>query len=41
MQGSWLPDALTRAGVWREVADHEDLSGRPRVVTARRASRDR
>lgn len=39
VQGEWLPQALRRAGVWQEVADHEDLAGRPRVVTARRAPR--
>ncbi|HET8601045.1 MAG TPA: peptide chain release factor N(5)-glutamine methyltransferase [Segeticoccus sp.] len=40
VQGTWLPDALERAGVWREVADHKDLTGRPRVVTAHRVPRD-
>ncbi|MFC6705804.1 peptide chain release factor N(5)-glutamine methyltransferase [Flexivirga alba] len=32
-QGDSLPNALTRAG-WSDVADHQDLAGRPRAVTA-------
>jgi release factor glutamine methyltransferase len=39
VQCEWLPQALRRAGVWQEVGDHEDLTGRPRVVTAARAPR--
>lgn len=35
-QGDSLPDSLTRAG-WSDVADHRDLTDRPRAVTARRA----
>lgn len=34
--GRSLPERLQRTGVWREVADHLDLAGRPRFVTARR-----
>jgi release factor glutamine methyltransferase len=34
--GALLPDALLRAGCWSSVADHVDLGGRPRFVTARR-----
>lgn len=34
-QGDSLPAALERAG-WADVADHDDLAGRPRAVTARR-----
>jgi release factor glutamine methyltransferase len=34
--GALLPDTLRRAGCWSSVADHVDLSGRPRFVTARR-----
>ncbi|HYN29683.1 MAG TPA: peptide chain release factor N(5)-glutamine methyltransferase [Dermatophilaceae bacterium] len=36
-QGRTLPAALRRAGGWREVADREDLTGRPRAVLATRA----
>ena len=36
-QGSTLPARLERTGQWVEVADHDDLTGRPRVTTARRA----
>jgi release factor glutamine methyltransferase len=36
-QGETLPRALQRTGVWTEVADHDDLTGRPRATTARRA----
>lgn len=34
-QGDSLPAALDREG-WADVADHEDLAGRPRAVTARK-----
>lgn len=37
-QGETLPAALRAAG-WTDVADHPDLSGRPRAVTGRRADR--
>lgn len=36
-QGESLPRALGATGRWDEVADHPDLSGRARTVTARRA----
>ncbi|WP_323096755.1 HemK/PrmC family methyltransferase [Intrasporangium sp. YIM S08009] len=36
-QGRSLPARLARTGLWVEVADHDDLTGRPRVTTARRA----
>ncbi|SDO66128.1 release factor glutamine methyltransferase [Pedococcus dokdonensis] len=36
-QGVSLPRALERTGVWADVADHDDLTGRPRATTARRA----
>ena len=36
-QGSSLPAALRRTGAWTDVTDHDDLAGRPRVTTARRA----
>ena len=36
-QGESLPRRLAATGDWVEVADHHDLSGRPRVTTARRA----
>ena len=36
-QGRSLPARLERTGLWAEVADHDDLTGRPRVTTARRA----
>lgn len=36
-QGRTLPRALASTGEWRDVVDHPDLSGRPRVTTARRA----
>ena len=38
-QGESLPRRLAATGGWRDVADHLDLAGRPRVTTARRASR--
>jgi release factor glutamine methyltransferase len=34
VQGETLPRALAAAGEWAEVADHPDLSGRPRATTA-------
>jgi release factor glutamine methyltransferase len=33
-QGVSLPTALRRTGEWRDVADHDDLTGRPRATTA-------
>jgi release factor glutamine methyltransferase len=36
-QGESLPRRLLRTGDWTNVQDHEDLAGRPRVTTARRA----
>jgi release factor glutamine methyltransferase len=33
--GEAAPELLRAAGGWSEVADHEDLTGRPRFVTAR------
>lgn len=35
-QGVSLPRALERTGEWTDVADHDDLAGRPRATTARR-----
>ncbi|MDN5796163.1 MAG: peptide chain release factor N(5)-glutamine methyltransferase [Intrasporangium sp.] len=40
-QGGSLPAALTSAGAWTEVGDHLDLCARPRVTSARTASRGR
>jgi release factor glutamine methyltransferase len=37
-QGQALPSALLRTGRWVDVVDHDDLTGRPRAVTARRAA---
>ncbi len=37
LQGESAPAVFTAAGTWCEVRDHEDLSGRPRHVTARLA----
>jgi release factor glutamine methyltransferase len=34
-QGESLPRRLVATGRWTDVADHQDLSGRPRVTTAR------
>ena len=34
VQGDSLQAALAATGFWRHVADHEDLNGRPRAVTA-------
>lgn len=39
VQGRSVPATLREAGSWVEVADHPDLSGRPRYATARRAAR--
>jgi release factor glutamine methyltransferase len=36
-QGDTAPVVFTRTGRWTEVADHLDLAGRPRYVTARLA----
>jgi release factor glutamine methyltransferase len=36
VQGTTAPDVFRSAGRWSDVADHRDLSGRPRFVTARR-----
>ena len=36
-QGESLPAALARTGLWRDIADHEDLSARPRATVAVRA----
>ncbi len=36
-QGDTLPQALRATGAWAEVADHVDLSGRPRTTVAVRA----
>ncbi|MGL5851738.1 MAG: peptide chain release factor N(5)-glutamine methyltransferase [Phycicoccus sp.] len=38
-QGDALPDALRAAGEWADVADHDDLAGRPRAVVAVRRDR--
>ncbi|GAA4400600.1 peptide chain release factor N(5)-glutamine methyltransferase [Fodinibacter luteus] len=35
-QGRSLPEALRRTGAWTEVADHDDLAGRPRTTVALR-----
>jgi release factor glutamine methyltransferase len=37
VQGDSLAAALRGAGLWQDVEDHRDLSGRPRAVTAARA----
>nr|WP_223128590.1 peptide chain release factor N(5)-glutamine methyltransferase [Terrabacter sp. MAHUQ-38] len=37
-QGESLPRRLAATGEWRDVVDHPDLTGRPRVTTARRTS---
>jgi len=34
--GQAVPDLLRAAGVFGEIADHDDLTGRPRFATARR-----
>lgn len=33
-QGESLPAALDRTGLWRDIADHKDLTGRPRATVA-------
>ncbi|NED98116.1 peptide chain release factor N(5)-glutamine methyltransferase [Phytoactinopolyspora alkaliphila] len=38
VQGTAAPEVFARTGRWADVADHQDLNGRPRFVTARRAS---
>jgi release factor glutamine methyltransferase len=38
VQGDSLPAALIATGDWTDVEDHDDLAGRPRAVTARRAA---
>jgi release factor glutamine methyltransferase len=38
-QGVQAPAVFAAAGAWRDVRDHQDLSGRPRFVSARRAHR--
>ena len=35
VQGTAAPDVFSRAGIWTEVRDHVDLSGRARYLTAR------
>ncbi|MGN6636025.1 MAG: peptide chain release factor N(5)-glutamine methyltransferase [Oryzihumus sp.] len=37
LQGESAPAVFTAAARWTDVADHPDLAGRPRYVTARRA----
>jgi len=37
-QGVTLPHALRATGAWDEVADHDDLSGRPRTTVAVRGN---
>jgi release factor glutamine methyltransferase len=34
VQGTVLPEALLAQGLWREVDDHPDLAGKPRVTRA-------
>jgi release factor glutamine methyltransferase len=36
-QGESLPRRMRATGEWTDVADHDDLAGRPRVTTARRS----
>ena len=36
-QGTAAPHVFAASGPWMEVVDHDDLAGRPRFVTARRA----
>ena len=36
VQGPAILRALAATGSWRDAADHADLTGRPRVVVARR-----
>ncbi len=40
-QGRAVPDLLRRAGGWREVLDHPDLTGRARFSTARKEGQPR
>ena len=35
-QGDSLPAQLRQTGAWRNIADHADLTGRPRTTVARR-----
>ncbi len=37
-QGVSLPSRLSTTGRWTDVSDHADLTGRPRVTSARRAA---
>lgn len=37
VQGESAPGVLAASGRWREIADHRDLAGRPRYLTARLA----
>lgn len=41
VQGESAPKVFTETGQWDDVADHADLNGRPRYVTARRTGRSR
>jgi release factor glutamine methyltransferase len=34
VQGDALTAALAATGMWQDIADHEDLNGRPRALTA-------
>jgi release factor glutamine methyltransferase len=38
VQGDSVQSALATTGLWQQVRDHDDLNGRPRAVTAVRAS---
>lgn len=38
VQGEAAPEVFRRHGAWTDVADHLDLAGRPRYVTARRVA---
>ncbi|MEO7131211.1 MAG: peptide chain release factor N(5)-glutamine methyltransferase [Dermatophilaceae bacterium] len=40
-QGDSLPARLSATGQWVDLADHDDLTGRPRVTAARRAPIER
>jgi release factor glutamine methyltransferase len=37
LQGESAPQVFASSGRWTDVRDHEDLAGRPRYLTARRA----
>lgn len=37
VQGESAPEVFRAGGAWTDVADHADLNGRPRYVTARRS----